>query len=573
MFKPNPSAVRTIPRSFRSSQFLHPRRTLHNQTQRADRTNGQKITAAFAGTLVGIAAYQMLGMRKDIHAEAPRLAPEEKMTKINLQHIQVQSSLENPGVYAWGDNSGKVIAPDSKEKVIKTPRRLHFFDGTLLRDLQLSHNAGVAVNDKGDILQWGTGYSAGIKVPETTLKGKNIERVVLTKDKIIALSKDKTIYSLPISKQYQQEGFKPTESSWIPGLSSTSEISYRILKPDLSYLEKVTDIAAGRDHLLVLTSRGRVFSSASAFQYPDRGQMGIPGLTYNTRPAGKPYDILQEITALKDHKISQIAAGDYHSVVLSTQGKIFTFGDNVHGQLGFEYNPDTNIIDVPTPLSLSHLYPTTPAAVTSVAAGGSNTYFTVDSSSGTHDVLSCGTGIHGNLGNGRWTHVQGPPSRIKALSGLQEFNEATQKMQPIHLHTLSVGGTHVAAVMGNNTSTSTSGSYGTDVLWWGNNEFYQLGTGKRNNSNVPVYIQPLDGAPAELADGTGITGSSSRVEPGRVSGIIGGVGNEDSGRAVTGNDQVHRFQLTPEGNVKGKGKAVQTVICGRGNTAVFMRKL
>jgi hypothetical protein len=55
---------------------------------------------------------------------------------------QVEKALENPGVYAWGDNSGKVIAPDSKEKVIKTPRRLKFFDGQLLRDLQLSQDVG-----------------------------------------------------------------------------------------------------------------------------------------------------------------------------------------------------------------------------------------------------------------------------------------------------------------------------------------------------------------------------------------------------------------------------------------------
>jgi alpha-tubulin suppressor-like RCC1 family protein len=467
-----------------------------------------------------------------------------------------------------------VIAPDSKEKVIKTPRRLHFFDGALLRDLQLNKDAGVAVDDTGNILQWGTGYAADIKVPETTLRGKNIQRVVLTKDKIITLSEDKTIYSLPISKQYQQEGSKPSESSWIPGLSSTSDISYRILKPDLGYLEKVTSIAAGCDHLLVLTSAGRVFSSAAAFHYPDRGQMGIPGLTYTTRPTGKPYDTLQEITSLQPYKITQIAAGDYHSVVLSSAGQIFTFGDNIHGQLGFEYNPDTNTIDVPTPLSLSHLYPT-PPNVTTIAAGGSNTYFTVDTPTGTHDVLSCGTGIYGNLGNGRWTHVQGPPSRIKALSGLQEFNESTQRTEPIRLHSLSIGGTHVAAVMGNSTSTSSAGSYGSDVLWWGNNEFYQLGTGKRNNSNVPVYIQPLDGVPAELVGirGEGFTGSSSRVDPSRASGIIGGVGNEENGRAVTGHDQVHRFQLTPEGNVNGKGKAVQTVVCGRGNTAVFMKKL
>ena len=468
-----------------------------------------------------------------------------------------------------------MIAPDSKEKVIKTPRRLPFFDGMLLRDLKLGRDAGVAVDERGDVLQWGTGYAGdGIEVPETTLQGKNIDKVVISRDKVIALSRDGTVYSFPISKKYQLEGAKPIEPSWIPGLSSTARISYRKLKASLGYVEKVTDIAAGLEHVLILTNSGRVFSSAAAFTYPSRGQMGIPGLAWETRPAGKPVDTLQEVTALGGHRIAQIAAGDYHSVVLSRSGEVFTFGDNVHGQLGFIYDPESSMVDVPTQLSLTFLYPqkTTTARASGIAAGGLNSYFMVDALEGdsrtaTADVLSCGAGIYGNLGNGRWTHVQAPPVKIRALSGLLEFSEAAQKVVPIRLQSLQAGATHSAAVMDNVTQTSAQGSepcdlgYGCDVVWWGNNEFYQLGTGKRNNCNVPVYIQPLDGVPADL-------GSGSKRDS---SGVIGGAESEGSGRAVAGNDQMHRFQLTPQGRVVSGKKAVQVVVCGRGNTAVYMK--
>lgn len=126
--------------------------------------------------------------------------------------------------------------------------------------------------------------------------------------------------------------------------------------------------------------------------------------------------------------------------------------------------------------------------------------------------------------------------------------------------------------MANNTSTGTKdANFGRDVLWWGNNQFYQLGTGKRNNCNVPVYINALD--PAVVPEKAGeFTGSSSRggsTEDNRASGIIGRVDDKDSGR-YTGKDQVHRFQLAPESKVKGK-QAEQTVVCGKGNTAVFMK--
>ena len=441
------------------------------------------------------------------------------------------------------------------------------------------------MDDRGDVLQWGDGYAKGLKAPETTLKGKNIERVLLSQDKIVALSKDKTVYSFPISKNLQQNGVKPRESSWIPGMSSESDISYRILNPELGYLEKVADIAVGRDHLLVLTSKGRVFSSAVSYTYPSKGQLGIPNLGAATRPRGKPYDTLHEVTSLKDHKIIQVAAGDYHSMVLDKDGKVFTFGDNLNGQLGFEYNPEVNIVDKPTILSLSAVYPDKsfrPKAI-KIAAGGTNSYFMVDVEDTTKnritaDVLSCGTGIYGNLGNGRWTHVQGTPTKVKALSGLFEYDEATNRVNPIRLRDVRVGANHAAAIMANITNIDASSSahdvnYGFDVLFFGNNEFYQLGTGKRNNSNVPVYIQPLAGVPEDLRNPE-FTGSNTSGEGGpMMSGIVGGAGGGDGAGAVAGTDQVHRFQATPATKVKGGGRAEQTVVCGRGNTAVYMRRV
>jgi hypothetical protein len=76
------------------------------------------------------------------------------------------------------------------------------------------------------------------------------------------------------------------------------------------------------------------------------------------------------------------------------------------------------------------------------------------------------------------------------------------------------------------------------VLWWGGNEFYQLGTGKRNNVSNPVYIAPLD------------------VEA-----------DKEKGRR-----EEHRFQITPRHKIKFGGKNVsmeQRIECGRGVTAVY----
>ncbi|KAF6219238.1 hypothetical protein HO133_005063 [Letharia lupina] len=519
----------------------------------------------------------------ELHAEAPPapvevklekpkktkgLSKEENRDTISSQHLQVKRSWENPGVYAWGLNSGKVAAPDSDEALIKQPRRILFFDGLLLRDIKLDRNFGVAVTEKGDLLQWGTGFSKDIRQPTHTLTGKGLTAVTISKDRIIALASNGKVYSLPVSQEDQAKGAKPMESSWMPFWSSRANVSYRLLQPqNMGWGEKVSSISSGLEHVLLLTSNGRLFSAASSSEeFPSRGEMGVPGLSWTTRPPG-PYDQPHEITTLRGFEITAIATGDFHSLALDKEGRAFAFGDNSSGQLGFDPSGESPYIDAPSLLPISRLYSGTNLSprVTSVSAGGSNSFFTVDATRVaqpgeasaakvglgriTADTWASGQGILGTLGTGRWTHIQGTPTKLKALSGLFEFDESNNTVVPIRLKRLSVGSTHASATMDNvthvkaGTSSSTNSrndtNWGADVLWWGGNENYQLGMGKRNNIALPGYMAPLDAA-AE--------------------------------KAVGKRREEHRFQITPRHKVDVNGRKVsmeQRVECGRMVSAVY----
>ncbi|KAL2176632.1 regulator of chromosome condensation 1/beta-lactamase-inhibitor protein II [Thermothelomyces heterothallicus CBS 202.75] len=491
---------------------------------------------------------------------------EESRELVSPQHVQVKRSWEHPGVYAWGSNAGKVVAPDSNETVIKTPRRIPYFDGKLLRDLKLDRDFGVAVTEEGDLVQWGTAFSKDAVTPTVTLKGKDLSKIAVSRDRIIALSSNGSVYSIPVAKSDQESGEKPTSKSWLPFWSAEASMSYRLLTPpSLGWGEKVIDVKSGQEHCLLLTSKGRVFSAASSSEeFPSKGQLGVPGLTWHTRPAG-PYDQPHEVKALSN--IKAIAAGAFHSLALDDRGRAFSFGDNSSGQLGFETDVGA-IVDKPSLLPVHKLYSGTGLVpkVTSIGAGGHNSYFTVDATKTqgqnaqetgrtVADTWACGAGIYGGLGTGKWTHVSAIPTKIKALSSLYEYDEATNRVTPIRLAQLAVGSTHACAVLDNLTRltaprSSTSGSdtdtnFGADVLWWGGNEHYQLGTGKRNNVSVPVYIAPLDGGRAGDADKSGVG------EP-------------------------PRFQLTPRTTVRlgegGKGRKAsveQRIECGRFVTAVY----
>lgn len=554
------------------------------------------LLRCIVGLGAGITIFYGFGWWKlgELHAETPPNSVEIKIEKvkkpkgttkeenreiISSQHLQVKQSWENPGVYAWGSNSGRVVAPDSDEAVVKVPRRIPYFDGQLLRDIKLDRSFGAAISENGDLLQWGTGYSDDARQPAVTLKGKGLVSLAISKDRIIALGSNGKVYSIPVSKSDQANGVKLSESSWIPFQSSRSTMSYRLLQPkSTSWGEKITSVSSGLEHVLLLTSTGRLFSAASSStEFPSRGQLGIPGLGWNTRPSGA-YDQPHEITTLRGFNISAIATGDYHSLALDNEGRVFAFGDDSLGQLGFDPSPEAPFVDAPSLLPTQQLYTGTGLSprVTFIAAGGSNSFFGIDANRVarpgdppdttasarriTADTWACGQGILGTLGTGRWTHIQGTPSKIKALSGLFEYDETAKIVVPIRLKRLSVGSTHASATMNNVThvraglSSATDSpndtNWGADVLWWGSSEFFQLGLGKRNNVAVPTYIKPLDSGDSSTGKGKGR-------------------GEQGGGR---GSRHEHRFQITPRHRVRVGDRMVemeQRVECGRMVSAVY----
>ncbi|KAF4979517.1 hypothetical protein FZEAL_4285 [Fusarium zealandicum] len=562
-------------------------------SQPPKRRGGKLIGLAFFGTAAAGAYYypqlkerlfpspepetKKAPTKAEVAFEKPRKkaqSKEENRDLLSSQHLQVKNSWERPGVYAWGSNIGKVIDPTSNDKYVKLPHRIAYFDDQILRDLKLTSGFGAAVTEKGDLVQWGLGYNKEDPSPVSTLAGKDIVKIDVSLDRIIALSRKGNVYSIPSSRNDQEGGLKEEQqkSSWsLWGSAGGKEtINFRNLTPSgLSYGETVTDISSGQEHCLLLTSKGRLFSAASsALEFPSRGQMGIPGLSWANRPKG-PYDQPHEIVALQGFDVTQIATGDYHSVILDKTGRIFTFGDNAFGQLGFDTDYGLQVSDTPVMMATNSIYGNSGLvpAVTSIAAGGNNTFFAVEAKATarpgdlkalapakrlpavTADLWACGQGVYGTLGTGRWSHVSPRPTKVKGLSSLFEFDEKTNKMSPIRLKALSVGATHCSAIMDNVTETSIAGSaganetnWGSDIVFWGGNEHFQLGTGKRTNMNAPGYIGALDSTPEARKENS---------------------------------TDFHRLCVTPRKTVRldgGKGRKVsleQKVECGKYVTGVY----
>lgn len=302
------------------------------------------------------------------------------------------------------------------------------------------------------------------------------------------------------------------------GLSSAiSEIAYQSIKTNLSSGDSIQDIAAGLDHVLMLSRAGAVYTASPSQSGNARGQLGLSQWSYESN--GHLLNAFPVTGFKKSSKSVAIAAGDHHSIVLDEDGEVFTFGSNNHGQLAFEFgSSDTTDVSTPTMVSVASLYPRNYAVrCLSIAGGGKNTYMVVQhqqygKAHPSIDIWAAGMGQFGQLGNNTWNHYQAKPVRVKVISGLAEWDEKENKVSPIGVHTLSVGGTHTICCLDNyskvdaDATTGASRSsfhdvnYGRDVFVWGGNDSYQIGAnGKRNNRPMPEYISPMEQSATELA--------------------------------------------------------------------------
>ena len=143
---------------------------------------------------------------------------------------------------------------------------------------------------------------------------------------------------------------------------------------------RVVAIAAGEAHSLLLAHTGAVFS----FGWGDGGQLGHG----NQRDQSTP----KMIKALLGVCVVAIAAGHKHSLVLTDEGAVLSFGIGDDGQLGhgdepldkrFQYKP--RVIEALRGMR-----------VLAVAAGGDHSLVLTDGGT----VLSFGLGNHGQLGHG-----------------------------------------------------------------------------------------------------------------------------------------------------------------------------
>ncbi|ONH77758.1 Protein FMP25, mitochondrial [Pichia kudriavzevii] len=413
-----------------------------------------------------------------------------------------------PGVYVCGDNRSQLVSDEKDYQLIPVFKRIDAFDNMIVKDVAIGDKSGALIDERGSLYQWGAGFGGDPRIP--SIKGKNLKKVQISNDTVYVLSEKGDVFYLPESHELQNQHVHK-QKGWFG--------SYDVKFQKLDTLKrKIVDIRAGSQHLVLLDDKGKVATTATGYDNgieQSYGQFGLPEFSQFDAPPriNEIHDVVLLNRYLKngkvaERKITQIAAGDFFTLCLDQAGSVWAFGKNTYGAIGSTINFDTEIIPYPTQVKFisSHFKRSEFPRCVSIAAGGESAYATF-SSSNMYELferslkdgaggqptfeplgeveesklhLSWGHGLKGELGLGHFIHGSSEPKKIKVLNDIKEYNEITNKLEKIGIKSWSAGKNHVVVTLQNN-----------DVYVWGDNEFGQLGNGKRIRAGAPINIPSL----------------------------------------------------------------------------------
>jgi Regulator of chromosome condensation (RCC1) repeat/Putative Ig domain len=143
------------------------------------------------------------------------------------------------------------------------------------------------------------------------------------------------------------------------GSEAANPTPARVNLPGAGAGERIVEVAAGGAHSLALTSTGQLYAFGRNFY----GQLG--STTGNGSDSANPTPA-PLVLAGASGPVGEIAAGEDHSLAVTSTGQLYAFGSNRFGQLGNPTGSGTELAN-PTPLRVS--LPDATGPVVQVAAG------------------------------------------------------------------------------------------------------------------------------------------------------------------------------------------------------------
>jgi len=335
-----------------------------------------------------------LGHGDEAQQNTPKLI--DTLDDLNIVQVAAGSAhslalTDDGDVYSFGSGSvGRIGHGDEAQQ--NTPKLIDTLDDPNIVQVAAGVSHSLAVTDNGDVYSFGFGSNGRLGHGDTdsqttpklidALDNLNIVQVAAGSVHSLALTDDGDVYSVGRSN-FGQLGHGDEAQENTPKLIDALD------SPN------IVQVAAGSVHSLAVTDDGDVYS----FGFGNNGRLGHGDTDQQNTP--------KLIDALDSPSIVQVAAGNVHSLALTDDGDVYSVGASSSGQLGHGDTDQQN-----TPKLIDTL---DDPSIVQVAAGSSHSLALTDDG----DVYSFGRGNVGQLGHGD-TADQATPKLIDALDGVVE---------------------------------------------------------------------------------------------------------------------------------------------------------
>jgi alpha-tubulin suppressor-like RCC1 family protein len=309
-------------------------------------------------------------------------------TVISRSPIETQAAAPTGSAgtaWAWGHNVAGELGNGTTTNS-STPVAVSLPLGTAVTAVASGADHSLALTSTGQVLAWGWNYDGELGNGTFSTSGcfciPSPVQVSLPSGTTVTAVAGGADHSLALTSTGQVLAWGFNGSGQLGnGTSTNNSTPVAVSLPSGTI---ITAIAGGDAHSLALTSTGQVL----AWGYNGQGQLGNGTTTRSSTPVAVSLPSGTTVTA--------IAGGGGHSLALTSTGQVLAWGYNNLGQLGIGDFSTSGCFCIPSPVQVSLPAGTT---VTAIAAGNMHSLALTS----TGQVLAWGFNAFGQLGNGTTT--------------------------------------------------------------------------------------------------------------------------------------------------------------------------
>ena len=401
-----------------------------------------------------------------------------------LDKLSYKKNIPSGVIISFGNNTHNETSHD-KYEMLTLPRIIFKLKNKIIDHIYSGWEHNIVLSNKGEIFSFGYNQSYQCALPNRNLLCRN------TINEPTSITNFHNIYgksiscgiehSLILSNNNEVYGVGNNED----GVLGIEDIKLKSFKPILihfgekdEYTKKIKQISCGSVHNLALTDDGKVFSWGAAMG----GQLGQDEKIFMKSNEGNKNYYLSKPTIIstfmtKKINITKVSCGEAHSIALSNNGNVYSWGFGSNGQLGLgfcedSFEPGKGLAKsrklLPEKINISDIKNIQCGKTFSLLINKEN------------KLLACGNNDMNQLGfnheknfNKNKCHDIIYPTIIDSFSTFE-------------IKKIACGEGHCLAIINDVSFT------GVQNLWsWGNNKFGQLGQGSTIKISLPKPINLL----------------------------------------------------------------------------------